>query len=422
MRIRFRRPTRSAVLAFFAVLGPGIITANVDNDAGGIATYSMAGAHYGYALLWALVPVTAALIVVQEMAARMGAVTGKTLADLIREKFGIRPTFYLLAALLVTNLANTVAEFAGWAAALEIFGVSRYLSVPVAAAAVWFLVVKGSYRVVEKVFLAACTVYFTYILSAVYARPDWGEVARSLVVPRVTFDGRYAVMLVGVVGTTIAPWMQFYLQSAVVEKNVQPKDYRYCRMDVVTGCIVTDVVALFIVVACGATLFPAGIRVETAEDAAVSLAPLAGRYASILFAVGLANASLFAASILPLTTAYTVCEGMGWESGIDRTFRTAPHFFWLYTGLIGAGAALVLVPNAPLFAVMFFSQVANGVLLPFVLLFMLRLANDRELMGDHVNSRPFNAVARATTYAMIVLSVMMVGMSLFPRAPRWLGL
>lgn len=422
MRFRIRRPTRGAFLAFLAVLGPGMITANVDNDAGGIATYSMVGAHYGYALLWSLIPVTAALIVVQEMVARMGVVTGKTLADLVREKFGVRTTVFLLAALLAANIGNTVAEFAGWAAAFEIFGVSRYLSVPIAAAAVWFLVVKGSYRVVEKVFLAACTIYLTYVLSAYYARPDWGEVARRLVVPRVTFDAGYLIMLIGIVGTTIAPWMQFYLQSAVVEKRVQVEDYRYCRMEVVAGCVVTDVVALFVVVACGATLFAAGIRIEDAKDAALALSPLAGKYASILFAIGLANASLFSASILPLSTAYSVCEGMGWESGIDRDFQTAPHFFWLYTGIIALSALLVLVPSAPLVTIMFLSQVANGILLPFVLIFILQLVNDRELMGEHVNTKAFNVIAKTTTWVMIVLSILLVAVTAFPGLLAAIGL
>src|SRR5512134_730993 len=420
--LRFLRPDKNKLIAFLAVLGPGIITASVDNDAGGIATYSIAGAHFGYALLWTLIPITVALIVVQEMVARMGVVTGKTLADLIREKFGVRPTFFLLTALLVANLGNTVAEFAGWAAALEIFGVSKYVSVPIGAVAVWFLVVKGTYRIVEKIFLIAATVYFTYAISAWLGHPPWGTVARNLVTPVLRMDGAYIMLLIGMVGTTIAPWMQFYLQSAVVEKNIQVEEYRYCRADVIVGCFVTDIVAFSIIVACGATIFPAGIRVEDAKDAALALAPLAGKYASILFAVGLANASLFAASILPLATAYSVCEGMGWESGIDKNFRTAPHFFWLYTGLILSGAVLVLYPRAPLFLIMYLSQVANGILLPFVLVFMLRLINDRELMGDHVNSKAFNAIAWTTSVVMIVLTAILVVVTVFPGLPGRIGL
>jgi len=420
--VRIRRPDKKKILAFLAVLGPGIITASVDNDAGGIATYSIAGAHFGYSLLWTLIPITAALIVVQEMVARMGVVTGKTLADLIREKFGVRPTFFLLIALLLANLSNTVAEFAGWAAALEIFGVSRYLSVPIGAVAVWFLVVKGTYRVVEKIFLIASTLYFTYAFSAWFAHPHWGTVARELVTPHLAANSAYVIMLIGMVGTTIAPWMQFYLQSAVVEKRIELEEYPLCRIDVIVGCFVTDIVALSIIVACGATLFASGVHITDAKDAALALAPLAGKYASILFAIGLANASLFSASILPLATAYSVCEGMGWESGIDRDFRTAPHFFWLYTGIIVVGALLVLYPAAPLILIMLFSQVANGILLPFVLVFMLRLINDRELMGEHVNSPVFNGIAWTTTVVMIALTVLLVIITLFPGVPVALGL
>jgi Mn2+/Fe2+ NRAMP family transporter len=420
--VRFRRPDKKKILLFLAVLGPGIITASVDNDAGGIATYSIAGAHFGYALLWTLIPITVALIVVQEMVARMGVVTGKTLADLIREKFGVGPTFYLLVALVLANLGNTVAEFAGWASAWEIFGVSKYLSVPVGAAAVWFLVVKGSYRVVEKIFLVACLIFLAYPVAAYLARPDGAAVARNLVVPDIHLDAGYITMLIGLFGATIAPWMQFYLQSAVVEKNLQVEEYPLTRADVIFGCFVTDIVALSIIVACGATLYVSGVRITDAKDAAMALAPLAGKNASFLFAFGLANASLFAASILPLATAYCVCEGMGWESGVDKDFRTAPQFFWLYTGLIVLGGALVLYPRAPLILIMYFSQVANGVLLPFVLLFMLKLINDRELMGEHVNSRAFNGIAWTTTVVMIVLTVLLVVVTLFPGLPGAIGL
>ena len=420
--MRFRRPDKAKIALFLSVLGPGIITASVDNDAGGIATYSIAGAHFGYALLWTLIPITVALIVVQEMVARMGVVTGKTLADLVREKFGVRPTFFLLVALVLANFGNTVAEFAGWASAWEIFGVSKYLSVPVGAVAVWFLVVKGTYRVVEKIFLVACAVFFTYPVAAYLAKPDWGAVGRNLVVPVVRADGAYLTVLIGMVGTTIAPWMQFYLQSAVVEKNVQIENISLTRADVIFGCFVTTIVALSIIVACGATLFLNGIQVGDAKDAAVALAPLAGKYASWLFAFGLANASLFAASILPLATAYSVCEGMGWESGIDKDFRTAPHFFWLYTGLVVLGAATILYPGAPLILVMYLSQVVNGMLLPFVLIFMLRLINDRELMGEHVNSRAFNGIAWTTAAVMIVLTALLVVVAVFPGLPGLLGL
>jgi NRAMP (natural resistance-associated macrophage protein)-like metal ion transporter len=396
------------ILLFFAVLGPGIITANVDNDAGGIATYSVAGASFGYSLLWTLIPITVALVVVQEMCARMGVVSGKSLADMIRENFGVKITAYLMLFLVLADLGNTVAEFAGWASAMEIFGVSKYISVPVGAMLVWWLIVKGSYRFVEKVFLFACTIYLTYVVSAVLAHPPWGEIMVATVTPSFEFKPSYLMMLVGVVGTTIAPWMQFYIQSAVVEKGVRIEDYNASRLDVIVGCILTDVVAFFIIVACGATMYAHGIHINDAKDAAVSLAPLAGKYASALFAIGLANASLFAASILPLATAYYVCEAMGWESGVDHDFESAPQFMWLYTGLIVLGAAIILIPNAPLIAIMLISQVVNGALLPFVLIFMLILINKTELMGEYTNSGLFNIVAWITVVIMIVLTLALV--------------
>ena len=403
-----RRPSSAAVLAFFAIVGPGIITANVDNDAGGIATYSIAGAQYGYVLLWTLVPITFALIVVQEMCARMGAVTGKGLADLIRENFGVKLTFLLMLGLLVANLANTAAEFSGIAASGEIFGVSKYVTVPLGALFVWWLVVKGSYRQVEKVFLVACLFYVSYFLSGLLARPDWGQVLHHTVTPTISLRPAFITMMIGVVGTTIAPWMQFYLQSAVVDKGVSARDYRYCRIDVITGCIVAVIVAFFILLTTGATLFLRGIPIHSAEDAALALKPLAGAYCSQLFAFGLLNASIFAASILPLATAYSVCEGIGWERGLNHSFRDAPQFYGLYTGLIAVGAGLVLFPRAPLLLIMYLSQVANGILLPFVLIFMLVLINDSALMGDYRNSRTFNFIAWATTIIVIMLTLALV--------------
>jgi len=404
----FLKSTKSRLILFLVVLGPGMITANVDNDAGGITTYSIAGADFGYSLLWTLIPVTVALIVVQEMVARMGVVTGKGLADLIRENYGVRVTFNLMIALLITDLGNTTAEFAGWAASMEIFGVSKYLSVPLGACFVWWLVVKGTYRFVEKIFLFACLVYFTYILSGFLAHPPWETILRQTVVPTFSFDPTYLTMLIGVIGTTIAPWMQFYLQSAVVDKGIKVEQYQASRWDVIIGCILTDVVAFFVIVTCAATLFIHNIHIETAEDAARALSPLAGQYAAALFAIGLANASLFAASILPLATAYYICEGFGWETGVDKTFREAPQFFWLYTGLVVIGALLILIPNAHLVFIMFISQVVNGLMLPFVLIFMLLLINKKSLMGDYVNSRLFNGIAWATTGIMIALTLMLV--------------
>jgi NRAMP (natural resistance-associated macrophage protein)-like metal ion transporter len=406
--MKWNKLNKKNILLFFSVLGPGIITANVDNDAGGIATYSVAGASFGYSLLWTLIPITLALVVVQEMCARMGVVSGKSLADMIRENFGVKITAHLMLFLVVADLGNTVAEFAGWASAMEIMGVSKYISVPLGALVVWWLVVKGSYKVVEKVFLFACTIYFTYIVSAVLSRPPWGQIMVATVTPSFNFTPSYLMMVVGMVGTTIAPWMQFYIQSAVVEKGVRVENYKASRLDVVVGCIMTDVVAFFIIVACGTTMFVHGIHINDAKDAAVSLAPLAGKYASVLFAIGLANASLFAASILPLATAYYVCEAMGWESGVDHDFKSAPQFMWLYTGLIVLGALIIMIPNAPLIAIMLLSQVVDGAVLPFVLIFMLILINKKELMGEYTNSRFYNIVAWITVVIMIVLTVLLL--------------
>ena len=397
-----------------AVVGPGIITANVDNDAGGIATYSIAGAHFGYSLLWTLIPITLALIVVQEMSARLGAITGKGLGELIRENYGLRATFYLLVALLVTDIGNTVAEFAGWAAALEIFGIPRFVSVPIGAVVVWWVVVKGNYKSVEKIFLIACTVYLTYIVSALFARPVWKDVLKQTFEPRIESSAAWVLMIIGVVGTTIAPWMQFYLQSSIVEKRIGPEEYKLSRWDVIVGCVLTDVVAFFIIVACGATLFPKGIRIAGAEEAALALRPLAGKWAGALFAFGLANASLFAASILPLATAYSICEGLGFEAGVNKTWSEAPQFNALYTFMIVVSAGIILIPGVPLFPVLFLSQVLNGLLLPFVLVFMCLLVNRRELMGEHVNGRWWNAIAWGTCVVMIALTLVLVAATIAP--------
>ncbi|HKR95769.1 MAG TPA: Nramp family divalent metal transporter, partial [Candidatus Angelobacter sp.] len=354
------------LLAFVAVFGPGFITANVDNDPGGILTYSQAGARLGYVLLWTLIPTTIALIVVQEMAARMGAVTGKGLADLIREEFGLRATFFVMVVLGLADFGNIMAEFAGLASGMGIFGVTKYLCVPVGAAVVWFVVVRGSYKPVERILILLSLIYFTYPVSAILAHPHWLQAVKDTFVPHVSRQSDYLVLLVGLVGTTITPWMQFYLQASIVEKGVTRRGYKASRLDVVTGCVFTDVVAWFIIVACAATLYVHGFRdIKYAADAAQALKPLAGDYAYILFAVGLFNASLFAASILPLSTAYTVCEGLGFESGIGRKFGEAPFFYWLYTFLIAAGGALVLmIPSERLVNIVLWSQVLNGVVLP----------------------------------------------------------
>lgn len=392
-----------------AAVGPGFITASVDNDAGGIATYSVAGAQFGYTLLWVMIPTTIALVVVQEMSSRMGAVTGKGLSDLIREEFGFRATFLLMFALVFTNFANIVAEFAGVASSLELFGVSKYVVVPLAALFVWALVVHGTYDSVEKIFLSASLFYVAYVVSGVLAHPDWKAAALSTVTQPSSIGFRnygYLSMVIGLVGTTIAPWMQFYLQASIVEKGVTIRQYKASRLDVIVGCLFAAVVAWFIVVACAATLHAAGkFNIETGADAAQALGPLAGEYAYLLFAAGLFNASLFAASILPISTAYAVCEGLGLESGLDKRFDEAPAFYWLYTALIVLGAAVLLLPRFPLFRVMVWSQVVNGILLPFVLVFMLLLTNDRELMGEHVNSRWYNAVSWTTVGVMAALSI-----------------
>lgn len=396
------------ILMFLAILGPGLITANVDNDAGGIATYSIAGAEYGYGFLWSIIPVTIVLIIMQEMCVRMGAVTGKGLADLIREQFGLKATFYFMAALFVTNIGNVIAEFAGVASSLGIFGISKFVSVPLAAFFVWMLVVKGSYKSVEKIFLVACIFYVAYPLSGYLAHPNWKEVGLAVVKPTMEWDSAHFYMLVGIVGTSVAPWMQFYLQSAVVEKGVDAEHYRHSRLDVIIGCIMASIVIFFIVLACAATLHPVGIHVDDAADAAVALKPLAGKYASMLFAFGLLNASVFAASILPLSTAYTICEGLGFETGVNKTFKEAPEFYGLYTAIIIIGALAVLWPRFPFFLVMLFSQVLNGVLLPFVLIFMLRLINNREIMGEFVNSRCMNYLSWSAAVIIMALSLTMV--------------
>ncbi|HVN32713.1 MAG TPA: Nramp family divalent metal transporter [Thermoanaerobaculaceae bacterium] len=394
---------RLVVLA--AVVGPGIITANVDNDAGGITTYSLAGAIYGYRLLWTVIPVALALFVVQEMSSRLGVVTGKGLADLMREEFGVKATFYLMVALLVTNWGNTMAEFAGLAAALEIVHVPRLISVPIGAVFVWWLVTWGTYRAVEKVFLLASAFYVSYVISGIMAKPDWGNVLASTVTPSFEANLPFVVMVIGIVGTTIAPWMQFYQQAAVVEKGIPTRNLREARLDVAVGSVMAVIVVWFIVISCGATLHRAGIPIKSAADAAHALAPLAGRYAALLFGFGLFNASLFAAAILPLSTAYSVCEGMGWERGIDKKLNEAPWFYGIYTALIALGAGAILVPGVPLLKVLYLSQVANGILLPAVLLFMLILANRRDLMGENVNSRTFNFVAWVLVGSLIVMTL-----------------
>ncbi len=405
----FLKRWKIRLLIFLAVVGPGFITANVDNDAGGIWTYSAAGAQFGHMLLWTMIPITVALIVVQEIAARMGAVTGKGLSDLIREEFGFRITFFMMIGLIIVNFGNVVTEFAGIAGSLELFGLNKYYTVPICAVIVWLIVVKGQYKTVEKVFLAASFFYLTYIVAGFLAKPAWLQALEATIVPphkEMFLRQDYLYMVIGVVGTTIAPWMQFYLQASIVEKGVTKRQYNASRLDVVTGCIFTDIVAWFIIVACASTLYVHGYHnISDAKDAAQALHPLAGDYAYILFAMGLFNASLFAASILPLSTAYAVCEGLGFESGVGKRFSEAPVFYWLYTILIVAGAGVILLPNIPLVKISILSQVVNGVVLPFVLVFMLLLVNKKELMGEYVSTPLYNVIAWATTVIMVGLTL-----------------
>ena len=416
MNLHRLRHYRTKLVIFLAVLGPGIITASVDNDSGGIYTYSVAGARFGYSLIWTLLPITAALIVIQEMAARMGVVTGKGLADLIREEYGFRTTFILMALLLVTNLGNTISEFAGLASGMSVFGVSRFVAVPLGALFVWVLVVKGTYRIVEKVFLGACIFYVVYPISSFLTDQNWSQALVNTVKPSVEFNASYFYMVTGLVGTTIAPWMQFYLQSAMVEKGVKLKNYAYSKWDVIVGCFVTDVVAFFIIVACAATVFVSGHReIHSAGDAALALRPLAGHAASALFAFGLVNASLFSASILPLSTAYTVCEGLGLEAGVNKRFHEAPAFYWLYTGLIVVAASTIMVlSESKQIPIILMSQVTNGILLPLVLIFMLKLSNRPDLMGTYRNTRPFNVIAWGTCLVMIGMTILLVVSAFFP--------
>jgi NRAMP (natural resistance-associated macrophage protein)-like metal ion transporter len=404
---------RIRILLFLAVLGPGFITANVDNDSGGILTYSLAGAKHGYSLLWMMIPTTIALIVVQEMCARMGVVTGKGLSDLIREEFGLRLTVVLMLLLVVVNYTNVVTEFIGITGSLHLFHVTKFISVPLCALLVWLLVVRGNYKSIEKVFLLASLVYIAYIFAGVLSQPSWHDALLATVKlpPRGVWGGKdYLYDAIGVVGTTIAPWMQFYLQSSVVEKGIRVKDYGASRLDVIVGSFFTDLVAWFIIVACAATLYVHGMQdLAVPADAAEAMRPLAGDYAFLLFAFGLFNASLFAASILPLSTAYTVCEGLGVESGVDKSFKEAPFFYWLYTLLLVGGAVTVLVlPDSQLVSYAVLSQVLNGVLLPVVIILMLILINRADLMGTHRNSRIWNVIAWGTSIIVIGMTLWML--------------
>ncbi len=398
---------------FLAVMGPGIITANVDNDATGITTYSVSGAHFGYSLLWVLIPTTIALIVIQEMIGRMGVITGKGLSDLIRENFGVRSTFFVMVVLIIANFGTTVGNFSGWAASMEILGLSKYIMVPIGAVAIWILVTKGGYRTVEKILLVACLMYFGYVISGLMASPDWGEVFKGFFVPQIKLDSEYIFLSIAIIGTTITPWMQFYLQGSIADKGIRKEDYKLSRLDVVIGCSVTDIIAFFIMVTCAVTLFAHDIKIQDASEAALALKPLAGDYAFLLFAICLANGSLLGAIIVPLSAAYCVCEAMGWERGINKTFKEAPQFMWIYTSLIIIPALLVLIPNAPLVFLMILASFLNGILLPIVLIYAISLVNNKNIMGDYVNSRGYNYISWGTVITLIVLTIFIVATMFF---------
>jgi NRAMP (natural resistance-associated macrophage protein)-like metal ion transporter len=395
-------------------MGPGIITANIDNDASGITTYSVAGARFGYGLLWTLIPTTVALVVIQEMVARMGVVTGKGLSDLIRENYGVKTAFFMMLGLLIANFGNTVANLAGWAASMEILGMSKYIMVPVGAVTIWMLVTKGSYRFVEKILLFACLLYIGYVVSGFLAKPDWVPVLKSTVIPQMRWDSEYLMLSIAIIGTTITPWMQFYLQSSIAEKGIKKEHYKASRLDVIIGCLITDIISFFIIVTCGSLLFPQGIRVNEASEAALALKPLAGQYAYLVFAFSLANASLLGAIIVPLATAYYICEAMGWEAGVNKTFKEAPQFMWIYTMTIALSSLVILIPGSPLVVLMVLSAVINGLLLPFVLVYALLIVNNNKLMGEYTNPRSYNYISWGTVAAIIVLTAFLVVTTLMP--------
>lgn len=397
---------------FLTILGPGIITGSVDNDAGGITTYSVAGALYGYHLLWTLLPSFFVLVIIQEMNARMGIVTGKGLADLIRENFGVKATFFIFMGLLFVDIGNTTTEFAGVAGSLQVFGVSKYISVPFSACMVWIIAVKSNYKVAEKIFLMFSVFLLSYVVSAIKAGPNWSEIGHAIIHPQVTYNKDYIAMVIGIIGTTIAPWMQFYMQSAVIEKGLSIEKYHYTLLDVVIGCVATVVVAFFIIVACGSTLYPNRIAITEAKDAALALKPLAGAFSSHLFAFGLFVASIFSATILPLASAFYVCEAFGFEAGIDKTLEQAPQFYKLYTAILVIAVSIILIPNAPLIQITLWTQIFNGILLPVVLVCMILLVNNKEIMGAHTNSTLTNIIGWTTVGILIILSVLLLGFNL----------
>jgi Mn2+/Fe2+ NRAMP family transporter len=403
------------IALFLAILGPGIITGSVDNDAGGITVYSVAGAMYGYNLLWTLIPSFIVLIVIQEMNARMGIVTGKGLADLIRENAGIKITFFIFIGLLIADIGNTTTEFAGVAGSMEVFGVSKYISVPIVGIMVWFLVVKGTYKIAERIFLIFSVSLLMYVVSAIMGKPHWGEIGTAIVHPKFEVNSQSLSMVIGIIGTTIAPWMQFYMQSSVIEKGLKMKNFKYSLIDIVVGCVATVVVAFFIIVACASTLHENGTQINEAKDAALALKPLAGNLASQVFAFGLFVASVFSATILPLATAFYVCEAFGFEAGIDKKWSEAPEFYVLYTAILVLAAAIILIPNAPLIVISIWSQVLNGLLLPVVLICMILLVNNKKIMGKYVNNPVNNIIGWGAVSVLVGLSITLLIIPLFSK-------
>jgi len=401
---------------FLAILGPGIITGSVDNDAGGITTYSVAAAVYGYNLIWTLIPSFIVLVVIQEMNARMGIVTGKGLADLIRENAGVKITFFIFIGLLIADIGNTTTEFAGVAGSMEVFGVSKYISVPIVGFLIWFMVVKGTYKIAERIFLLFSVSLLMYVVSALMGKPHWGEIGQAIIHPKLDINTKSISMIIGIIGTTIAPWMQFYMQSSVIEKGLKMKQYKYTLIDIIVGCVATVVVAFFIMVACASTLHENGIEINEAKDAALALKPLAGEFASQVFAFGLFIASIFSATILPLATAFYVCEAFGFEAGIDKKWDEAKEFYVLYTSILIIGAAIILIPNAPLIAISLWTQVINGMLLPVVLVCMILLVNNKKIMGKYVNKPINNIIGWGAVTVLVVLSLLLLLMPIFTNA------
>jgi NRAMP (natural resistance-associated macrophage protein)-like metal ion transporter len=405
---------RPRLLTYLAIIGPGVITAAAGNDAGGIATFASVGADYGYRLLWVLIPLTISLGIVQEMCARMGAVTGKGLSDLIRERFGVRWTAFVMLALLIANGGVTVSEFVGIAAALELLGVARFISVPIAAVAIWWLIVKGTYQRVERVFLVMSLVFLAYVAAAFLAHPPWSTVAIETIRPHIEPTPAFLFTFVAVIGTTISPYMQVFIQSSVVEKGVRAENYRFTQVDCWIGAVFSNLIVFFIVVSTAATLYVRGQHIDSAAEAAAALRPLAGPYAEMLFAIGLFGASMLAAGVLPLATAYSISEAFGFEKGVSSSFREAPIFQGVFTFLVVLGAAVAMMPGLSLIRILIVTQVINGVLLPVVLVVVVKLVNNRELMGTHVNGPLYNVAAWLTTIIVSLLSVMVILSTVFP--------